>query len=140
MTLKLFIKSKKKTGNINYKKISCLIRRDDKNILHTFDSVIEYKRYQQLLVLMKANEIVDLVIQPQTFILLEKFKDKQGKTHQPIKYTPDFMYKEVLSGKIIYEEVKSKYSKKIRDYSLRSKLFIKYLENVPNTYFKEILF
>ena len=85
-----------------------------------FDSQKEGRRYRELMLLERAGEISDLILQPE-FILQEGFR-KNGKTYRPIKYIADFMYKE--GGQIVVEDVKSP-ATKTQVYQLKKKLFEK---------------
>lgn len=86
----------------------------------TFDSQAEAARYCDLLLLQEAGEIYSLECQP-TFLLLEGFTDCAGKREHAIKYTADFAYRE--NGRHVVEDVKSRATKKSRDWPLRRKLF-----------------
>ena len=70
--------------------------------MYVFDSIAESKRYKELALLEKAEQIKGLRLQPK-FLLQESFK-KNGKTHRKIEYIADFMY--IENGKIIIEDVK----------------------------------
>lgn len=54
-----------------------------------FDSIAESKRYKELKLLERAEEISNLELQPH-FLLQESFK-KNGKTYRKIEYIADFM-------------------------------------------------
>ena len=69
---------------------------------HTFDSIGESRRYQELKLLEGAGEISDLKLQPK-FELQPTFR-KNGKTHRAITYTTDFQY--IENGKVIVEDFK----------------------------------
>ena len=84
----------------------------------TFDSKKEAHRYQELKILQKAKKIKNLKLQ-QEFILLDGFKDFQGKKHRPIKYLADFVYEE--KNKIIVEDVKGRQT---AVYKLKKKMFL----------------
>ena len=70
----------------------------------TFDSKKEAKRYQELKILEKKGEIVDLELQPK-YLLQDKF-ECQGVKHRAIYYIADFRYIDVESGQLIVEDVK----------------------------------
>lgn len=57
---------------------------------YVFDSIAESRRYKELKLLLKANKISDLKLQPR-FLLQDSFK-KNGKTFRKIEYVADFMY------------------------------------------------
>lgn len=86
---------------------------------HTFDSKREGERYCELKLLEKANEIRNLELQPR-FLLQDKFKDRNGKTHRKIEYVADFMYID-KDGKKIVEDVKGMMTDV---YKLKKKLFL----------------
>ena len=69
-----------------------------------FDSKAESRRYQELVLMLRASEITDLERQP-VFLLVPAFIDKLGKKHQGVSYRGDFRYKD-RQGKIIVEDVK----------------------------------
>lgn len=69
---------------------------------YVFDSIQESKRYKELKLLLKAEKISDLELQPH-FLLQERFK-KNGKTYRKIEYIADFKY--IENGKTIVEDVK----------------------------------
>ena len=83
-----------------------------------FDSKAEARRYQELLLLIRANKIKakDLIFQPE-FILQPAFK-KNGKTYRAIKYIADFQY--IENGKTIIEDVKGMETK---EFKIKRKLF-----------------
>ena len=83
-----------------------------------FDSQKEGRRYSELMLLERAGEISELILQPE-YILQEGFR-KNGKTYRPIKYIADFMY--VEDGKTVVEDVKGA---KTQVYQLKKKLFEK---------------
>ena len=86
----------------------------------TFDSIKEGKRYQELKLLERANEITELKLQV-PFILLENYV-LNGKKHQGIKYVADFVYIDIRTRKCVVEDVKSP-ATKTQVYKLKKKLF-----------------
>lgn len=84
-----------------------------------FDSKREAERYCELKLLEKAKEIRNLELQPR-FLLQDKFKDRNGKTHRKIEYVADFMYID-KDGKKIVEDVKGMMTDV---YKLKKKLFL----------------
>lgn len=84
-----------------------------------FDSIREADRYCELKLLEKANEIRSLELQPR-FLLQDKFKDRNGKTHRKIEYVADFMYINKDDKKIV-EDVKGMMTDV---YKLKKKLFL----------------
>ena len=69
---------------------------------YQFSSKAEYRRYQELLLLVIAGEITDLSVHPK-FVLQEGFIYR-GKKIRPIVYESDFMYQE--DGETVVEDVK----------------------------------
>lgn len=86
----------------------------------TFDSIKEGKRYQELKLLERANEITELKLQV-PFILLDSYV-LNGKKRQGIKYIADFAYIDIKTGKYVVEDVKSS-ATKTQVYKLKKKLF-----------------
>lgn len=80
-----------------------------------FDSKREANRYQELRLLVKAGRISELVLQPSFPFVINGEPVKMGNGHTA-KYTADFAYTEVATGKRVIEEVKGY---KVRDYPLR---------------------
>lgn len=87
---------------------------------HLFHSTKEAERYCELKLFLKAGLIRNLVLQPR-FLLQDKFKDKQGKTHRKIEYVADFLYID-NDGKAIVEDVKGVLT---AVYKLKKKMFLK---------------
>ena len=103
------------------------------------DSKIEIKRYSELLLLQKAKLIKDISKQP-SFILQEGFKYKNDKRAEiSIKYTADFKYFDVEKNKWIIEELKSAYTRKLADYSIRRRLFKYSIKDREDIEFVEII-
>lgn len=96
----------------------------------SFDSKKETRRYKELKILEKADEIKSLELQPR-FLLQEKFK-YNGKTIRKIEYIADFRYIDE-KGNTVVEDVKGM---KTEVYKIKKKIFLKiYGENLI---FKEI--
>lgn len=70
-----------------------------------FDSQKEARRYDELMVMLRAEIITDLRLQPQ-FTLQESYLTENGKRIRAIRYTADFSYR--FGGKLVVEDVKSK--------------------------------
>lgn len=85
-----------------------------------FDSKREANRYCELKLLEKAKEIRDLELQPR-FLLQDKFKDRNGKTHRKIEYVADFMYVD-KAGRNVVEDVKGVLTDV---YKIKKKMFLK---------------
>lgn len=85
-----------------------------------FDSKLEWIRFRQLKLLVRAGLIKDLQTQVK-YELQEGFK-KNGITYRPITYIADFVYTEVKTGKKVIEDTKGV----ITDvYKIKKKLFEK---------------
>ena len=118
------LKTKKKKKKSKYKAVKTEINGIK------FDSKKEARRYKELKILEKADEIKSLELQPR-FLLQEKFK-YNGKTIRKIEYVADFRYID-KEGKTIVEDVKGM---KTEVYKIKKKIFLKkYGENLI---FKEI--
>jgi hypothetical protein len=87
----------------------------------SFDSQKEADKYAELLLLMKAGEIVKLELQPE-FILQDYFSH-QGKYYKPIKYRADFRvtYKD---GREVVIDVKPSDSFQAKEYRIKKKLLL----------------
>lgn len=70
-----------------------------------FDSRKEARRYDELLLMLRAGKISDLHLQPQ-FTLQESYKTETGERVRAIRYTADFSYKNA-AGELVVEDVKS---------------------------------
>lgn len=95
-----------------------------------FDSRKEAERYIELKFLSNQKRILDFQLQPK-FLLLDGFKDFNGKKHLPIYYISDFMYREVNKPYWTVEDVKGV---KTEAYKIKKKLF---LQKYPNYKFIE---
>ena len=92
---------------------------------YIFDSLMEYERYKELMLMEKAGAISHLVVHP-VFLLQENFKDAAtGERHRAIKYEGDFQYTE--NGATILEDVKGKSTDLFR---LKWKMFRKLYPNL----------
>jgi hypothetical protein len=95
-----------------------------------FDSKRESQYYLQY----KADKsIVKIEVHPR-YILLNSFKDCNGKTERAITYKPDFRIT-YSDGTIEVVEVKSKRTAKEPDYIIRRKLF---KSKYPDVKFSEV--
>lgn len=121
---KELLKTKKKKKKSKYKAVKTEVNGIK------FDSKKEARRYKELKILEKADEIKSLELQPR-FLLQEKFK-YNGKTIRKIEYVADFRYIDE-KGNTIVEDVKGM---KTEVYKIKKKIFLKkYGENLI---FKEI--
>ncbi len=104
------------------------------------DSKIEIKRLGELQYLERQGFIKDIQKQP-SFVLQEGFKYKTDKRAEiSIKYTADFQYFDVEKNKIIIEELKSSYTRKLADYSIRKRLFKYSIKDRNDIEFVEIIY
>lgn len=79
-----------------------------------FDSKKEGRRYQDLALLLKADKIGVLEMQVSYDLVVE------GK--MVARYVADFRYRDVQTGALVVEDVKSKATRKNRIYRLKKKL------------------
>ena len=101
-----------------------------------FDSTKEGRRYDELMLMLKAGKIRDLKLQPQ-FTLQEAYTTPDGIRVRAIRYQADFSYEEQItthfvesrtdyhyddtSWQFVVEDVKSK-ATKTRVYAMKKKL------------------
>ena len=87
-----------------------------------FDSVREYRRWQELKLMQRAGEIYDLQRQV-PFIVIPKQKDETtGKViERECKYIADFAYRSCKTGRIVVEDTKGA---KTKDYIIKRKLML----------------
>lgn len=78
--------------------------RKDKRGALRFDSQKEARRYDELMVMLRAGMISDLRLQPQ-FTLQESYVTESGERIRAVRYTADFSYR--FGGKLVVEDVKS---------------------------------
>ena len=91
-----------------------------------FDSLKEYRRWQELCIMERAGEISELVRQvPYVLVPSQKYL---GQTIKPVKYVADFVYRN-KRGIIVVEDVKGVRTK---DYLVKKKLML-YVHNVMIT-------
>ena len=70
-----------------------------------FDSRKQARRYDELMMMLRAGIISDLRLEPQ-FTLQESYITETGERIRAVRYTADFSYK--FGGKLVVEDVKSK--------------------------------
>ena len=87
-----------------------------------FDSKKESEYYLKLKEDEEKGLIKDLKLQPE-FLLIDSFRDKNGKLERKCVYTADFEYINRSSEELYVIEIKSKYTAKLVDYILRRKFF-----------------
>lgn len=115
-----------------------------KTDVEIFDSNKELYRWELLKVLEQRGEISDLqrqvpyVLIPAQYTKIlktvrkkEVLKDK--RIEAPITYKADFQYR--LNGKLVVEDVKSEYTRKLPEYVIKRKLML-YIHNIK---LKEII-
>ena len=87
-----------------------------------FDSVKEYRRWQELKLLQRAGEIYDLQRQV-PFVLIPTQKDEiTGKViERECKYIADFTYRSCKTGRITVEDAKGA---KTEVYKLKKKIML----------------
>lgn len=93
-----------------------------------FDSRKEARRYDELMLMLKAGKIHDLKLQPQ-FTLQEAYTTPDGVRVRAIRYVADFSYeREVMPGdhgrELVVEDVKGKSATKTRVYQIKRKLMM----------------
>lgn len=84
-----------------------------------FDSHREARRYQELLLLLRAGEITQLELQKK-YTLIPAQKKPSGGTERACTYTADFVYKD-KTGREIVEDSKGM---KTQQYIIRRKLML----------------
>ncbi len=90
----------------------------------TFDSRKEARRYDQLMAMLRAGLIRDLVLQPE-FVIASRVYDKAaGRYMGARKYVADFQYIEAATGATVIEDVKSAATRKDKTYRLKRHLFL----------------
>ena len=85
-----------------------------------FDSKKEAKRYDELLLLLRAKKISELDLQPE-FLLMNTQRHNEI-TYAKVMYKADFQYKQ--NGKTIVEDVKSDHTAKLATYRVKIKWFL----------------
>ena len=72
----------------------------------TFASCLESERFKQLLLLEKAGEISDLILQPEFQILRGWIHPETGEKIKSRFYVGDFQYLDSATGRIVVEDTK----------------------------------
>lgn len=83
-----------------------------------FDSQKEARRYDHLLLRLRAGEIEDLRLQVD-FTLQEAYTDAEGRRVRAIRYRADFTYRE--RERLVVEDVKSR-ATKTKEYLIKRKM------------------
>lgn len=90
-----------------------------------FDSQKEARRYDELILLLKAGEIFDLKLQPQ-FTLQESYITPEGERVRAIRYVADFSYCRAkgweYGNTLTVEDVKST-ATRTAQYKIKRKMF-----------------
>lgn len=95
------------------------------------DSKAEAQRYRELMLLKRAGEVTEVILQP-SYTLMPGFKHKAtGERVQPIKYRADFLVT-YADGHQEIEDVKGV---KTEVYRIKKKLF---MSLYPDLYIKEV--
>lgn len=92
--------------------------------VRTFDSAREASRYDELALMIKANAIRNLRIQPQ-FTLKESYITANGDRSYAVTYRADFSYEargENGAWHFVVEDVKSERTRQNKDYRIKVKL------------------
>lgn len=84
-----------------------------------FDSQKEARRYDELIMRLRAGQIHDLRLQTE-FTLQEAYTDIDGHRIRAIRYRADFTYRE-RDGRLIVEDVKSR-ATRTKEYMIKRKL------------------
>lgn len=89
-----------------------------------FDSTRESKRYEELVMRVRAGEIKDLEVQP-VYVLVKSVKfSGDAKAKPAMRYTADFRYYDIKKGEVVVEDVKSKATAKLTDYKMRRHMML----------------
>lgn len=89
----------------------------DGNTLH-FDSQKEARRYDHLILRLRAGQIRDLRLQVD-FTLQEAYTDAEGRRVRAIRYRADFTYRE--RERLVVEDVKSR-ATRTKEYLIKRKM------------------
>ena len=98
----------------------------------TFDSKKEAHRYWELKCMQQIGEIKDLKLQPE--YRLQPGFVHQGTRYKPISYVADFEYRDLKTGELVVEDVKSKAT---RTQAYRDKVKRLLFQN-PDVTFREV--
>ena len=102
---------------------------------YVFDSEMEYLYYLHLKSRLEEDEISNLQVHP-SYLLLDNFKNANGKLHKAITYEPDFVYFDLDDCKTHYVDVKGFLTE---EFALKWKLFDKFLIDNCQGCFLEVL-
>ena len=98
-----------------------------------FDSKKEANRYAELKLLLRAGEIMMLILQPK-YVLIHSFIYR-GKRIGAMTYSADFEYVDKSNMQTIVEDAKSVSTRKNEAYKMRKKLFMR---EYPGLEFREV--
>lgn len=99
---------------------------------HIFDSRAEARRYGELVIMERAGEICNLVLQPRYELQAKQAATATRKAERAVVYVADFAYTDLATGRTVVEDVKGV---KTQAYQVKRKLFIARYQNVE---FREI--
>jgi len=99
-----------------------------------FHSQDEARRYKELIVQEKSEEIQNLIMQPR-FLIQESYVYRGAKVRKA-EYIADFMYNN-QKGEVVVEDVKSKHTATDELYRLKKKLML--FRNI-GVIFKEVIY
>lgn len=86
-----------------------------------FDSTMEAKRYDELMLLLKAGKIRNLKLQPE-FTLTEAYKTPEGESVKAMRYRADFSYDKHLGDGFWEHVIEDVKGMKTPQYLLKKKL------------------
>lgn len=88
-----------------------------------FDSKREAQRYAELKLMERAKEIYELQLQV-PFVLIPAQKDEKGRViEREVRYKADFTYRDIKTGRLVVEDVKSE-ATKTKEYIIKRKLML----------------
>ena len=86
-----------------------------------FDSTMEARRYDQLILLLRAGKIRNLKLQPE-FTLQEAFKTPEGESVKAIRYKADFEYDKHLGDGFWEHVIEDEKGMKTKTYLMKRKM------------------
>ena len=98
----------------------------------TFDSAKEARKYEELKLLQRAGEVVEIELQPE-FELQPGYRTPDGNYVRPIKYKADFRVT-YADGRVVVIDVKPSKEFQTREYRLKKKML---LYRYPDIEFEE---
>lgn len=88
----------------------------------TFDSVKEFRRWQELKLMQRAGEIYDLRRQV-PFVLIPSQSENGKVIEREVKYIADFTYRDRKTNRLVVEDTKS-VATKTPEYIIKRKLML----------------